>query len=241
MTITVNPVVVGDTAPTADAGPDQTVGEGALVTLDGSGSSDPEGETLTFDWTAPAGITLSDPTSASPTFTAPDVTAPTTFEFTLEVCDEADPTSLCDTDTVVVTVNPVVVSEVDAMGEVIVNGKVLAKKDRKVWFIRVTNLGDSPITVNPDTDIDASVEVDGTPNGSVEALTGTKTIKPGHSKRFLLRWTQDGTLAAGDSVEFIACVNLAGDTNTANNCDSATRTARGRPHNEKKHAHGKKH
>ena len=55
------PVV--DTAPTANAGPDQTVDEGDLVTLDGSGSTDPEGETLTFDWTAPAGVTLSDPTA----------------------------------------------------------------------------------------------------------------------------------------------------------------------------------
>ena len=44
-----------DDPPTADAGPDQTVDEGDLVTLDGTGSSDPEGETLTFEWTAPAG------------------------------------------------------------------------------------------------------------------------------------------------------------------------------------------
>ena len=85
-----------DTAPTADAGPDQTVDEGDLVTLAGSGT-DPEGETLTFNWTAPAGVTLSDPTSASPTFTAPQVDADTPLTFTLEVCDEADPVSLCDT------------------------------------------------------------------------------------------------------------------------------------------------
>ena len=228
VTITVNPVVVGDTAPTADAGPDQTVDEGDLVTLDGTGSSDPEGETLTYEWTAPAGITLSDPTSASPTFTAPDVTAPTTFEFTLEVCDEADPTSLCATDTVTITVNPVVVGEVDASGVVKVNNHLNPKKAEKVWKLRVTNLGSSPITVNP-ADIDASVEVNGTPNGSVEVLTGTMTIKPGHGRNFQLRWTQDGTLAVGDSVEFIACVNLAGDTNTANNCGSETRTAVGKP------------
>jgi hypothetical protein len=110
--ITVNPEVVEvDDPPTANAGTDQTVTENTLVTLAGSGT-DPEGETLTFDWTAPAGVTLSDPTAASPTFTAPDVAAQTMLTFTLEVCDEADPTSLCDTDTVVITVNPEVV-EVD--------------------------------------------------------------------------------------------------------------------------------
>ena len=61
-----------DDPPTANAGPDQTVDEGDLVTLDGSGSTDPESETLTYSWTAPAGVTLSDPNTANPTFTAPD-------------------------------------------------------------------------------------------------------------------------------------------------------------------------
>jgi hypothetical protein len=97
----------GDTAPTANAGPDQTVNEGTVVTLDGTASSDPEGESLTYAWTAPAGVTLSDPSSAMPTFTAPQVAADTPLTFTLQVCDEANPTSLCDTDTVVITVQNV--------------------------------------------------------------------------------------------------------------------------------------
>jgi hypothetical protein len=86
-------------APTANAGPDQTVASGASVQLDGSGSTDPENDTLTYMWTAPAGITLSDPTSATPTFTAP--TGPATLTFQLQVCDQEP---LCDTDTVVVNV-----------------------------------------------------------------------------------------------------------------------------------------
>ena len=98
----VTPVV--DTAPTANAGPDQTVNEGDLVTLDGSGSTDPENEALTYSWTAPAGVTLTGANTATPTFTAPQVDANTPLAFALQVCDEANPTTLCDTDTVVINV-----------------------------------------------------------------------------------------------------------------------------------------
>ncbi len=72
--------------PTANAGADQTVAEGATVTLAGSGT-DPEGQTLTYAWTAPSGITLSDASAAKPTFTAPDRTADYTLTFSLVVND----------------------------------------------------------------------------------------------------------------------------------------------------------
>ena len=54
----------------ANAGPDQTVDEATVVTLDGSAST---GEDLAFRWTQVAGpsITLNDPTTARPMFTAP--------------------------------------------------------------------------------------------------------------------------------------------------------------------------
>jgi hypothetical protein len=48
--------------PTADAGPDQTVSAGtscsATVSLDGSASSDPDGDALEFLWTAPDGTVV---------------------------------------------------------------------------------------------------------------------------------------------------------------------------------------
>ena len=66
--------VPGNTAPVADAGPDDTAFVGTTVTLDGSGSSDVDGDPLTFFWTIatlPAGsvASLSDPTAVLPTFT----------------------------------------------------------------------------------------------------------------------------------------------------------------------------
>ena len=86
--------------PTANAGPDQTVKEGDTVTLAGSGT-DPEGQTLTYAWTAPSGITLSSATAARPTFTAPDRTADYTLTFSLVVNDG---TSDSAPDTVVISV-----------------------------------------------------------------------------------------------------------------------------------------
>ncbi|MFB5614596.1 MAG: S8 family serine peptidase, partial [Candidatus Nitrosomaritimum yanchengensis] len=59
-------------APIADAGSDQIVNEEELVALDGTNSSDPNSDSLTYLWTQTTGtvISLTDHDTASPTFTA---------------------------------------------------------------------------------------------------------------------------------------------------------------------------
>lgn len=93
--------------PVADAGADQTVNESTAVTLDGSGSSDPDGETLTFSWSQTAGPTvqLSGANSAVASFTAPDVSASQELTFVLTV---TDPGGLTSNDAASVVVNDVV-------------------------------------------------------------------------------------------------------------------------------------
>jgi hypothetical protein len=75
--------------PTANAGTDQNVDQGTTVYLIGSGST---GVSLTYAWTAPAGIDLSDPTAVNPTFTAPPFTPPNgmSYTFTLVVTEHRD-------------------------------------------------------------------------------------------------------------------------------------------------------
>ena len=65
------------TAPIANAGSDQTVNESQAVQLDGSASTDPDGDTLTYAWNQTAGthVSLSSADSATPSFIAPDVDA----------------------------------------------------------------------------------------------------------------------------------------------------------------------
>ena len=68
-------VSTDNTAPVADAGPDQTITEGNTVTLDASGSNDPDGNPISYQWTQTGGVgvTLSSPTAVQPTFVTPSV------------------------------------------------------------------------------------------------------------------------------------------------------------------------
>ncbi len=91
-------------APSAHAGPDQSVNEGvAAVLLDGTGSSDPDGDVLAFTWRQVAGsaVPLSNPSSGQPGFSAPFVSSDVTLTFELVVHDGIEPSA---PDTVNVTI-----------------------------------------------------------------------------------------------------------------------------------------
>jgi hypothetical protein len=76
--------------PVADAGQDRNAPERALVTLDGSGSHDPDMDPITYSWTQTGGPTVALDTTdpIHPTFTAPDVSsAGATLTFQLIVTE----------------------------------------------------------------------------------------------------------------------------------------------------------
>ncbi len=98
--VTVNPAPPVNQPPTANAGPDQTVTIAAgqsniAVTLDGSGSSDPDGTISTYTWTGSPNP--ADTVSPTVTLTAGS------YPFTLVVTDNAGASSAADT--VLITVN----------------------------------------------------------------------------------------------------------------------------------------
>jgi hypothetical protein len=328
-------------APTANAGPDQSVNELTLVTLDGTGSTDPDGTIASYAWTQSGGpaVTLSDPSAAMPTFTAPDVAAPTDLTFDLTVTDNNGATSAPDSVTITVnpvvappsniTINDIAVTEgnsgttaatftvslsgpqadpvtvdfatadgtataptdytsnsgtvtfapgvtsqpvtvlvngdttfepnetffvnlsnassngnitdaqgqativnddaappvVDVATDVIVNGPVSHTKTSKSFVLKVSNLGNSPQTITA-ADVTAGVTVDGTETDNVSCSGLPVTLGPGASKRLKCVWSYDSTLVGGEALVFHAQVSVAGDSNTGNDSDTASVTAK---------------
>jgi len=83
-----------NTPPVADAGPDQVIECGNTVTLDGTGSTDADGDTLTYTWTGPFG-----------TLTGPVVNAPLDAGMHTIALSVNDGKGGTDTDSVTITLN----------------------------------------------------------------------------------------------------------------------------------------
>lgn len=93
----------GNSVPVANAGPDQSVTTGATVVLNGAGSYDSDGTISSYSWAQTAGtaVTLTNATSANPSFTAP--ASASTLTFSLTVTDNDGATSTADTVSIAVT------------------------------------------------------------------------------------------------------------------------------------------
>ncbi len=93
----------GNTAPTADAGSNQTVNGQEEVTLTGSGT-DSNGTISSYNWSQTGGteVTLTDSASAVASFTAPILTQSENLTFSLTVTDDD---GASDSDEVVITIS----------------------------------------------------------------------------------------------------------------------------------------
>ncbi len=93
-------IIVAVHAPFANAGPDQTVPQRTLVTLDGSGSLDVDGRIARYEWKQYIGepVQLQAADTAHPTFIAPRVrgSGPATVAFSLVVYDDDGWSSFTD-------------------------------------------------------------------------------------------------------------------------------------------------
>ena len=203
-TDSVTVTVRNNAAPTADAGDDVTATEGYAVTLDGSGSSDPENGALTYAWTQTGGTptaVLTGASTSAPTFTAPQVTGSTALTFTLTA---TDPGGQSATDTVTVTVQDNAAPTADAGDD-------------------VTTTGDYPVTLDGSGSSDpengtltyAWAQTGGAPTA---ALTGATTATPTFTApqvtgstalTFTLTVTDPGGLSATDTVTVTVQDNAA--------------------------------
>ncbi|MDE3226127.1 MAG: hypothetical protein KGO52_01070 [Nitrospirota bacterium] len=105
--VSVNSEAEPNGAPTAQAGPDQTVKAGTTVALGALQSRDPDGDPLRYEWSQVRGnkVSLLDADSAKATFVAPKVSARRLFRFKLRVTDMKGPDTVKGADSLPSFVN----------------------------------------------------------------------------------------------------------------------------------------
>ena len=103
---------IDPTFPIADAGPDQFVTPGDIVTLDGSASSDSNGSIIAYEWVQIGGtaVVLDDEEDAITFFTAPNEID--IIRFRLTVWDDEINESTDEVDITVTTSGPFTISEI---------------------------------------------------------------------------------------------------------------------------------
>ncbi len=130
--------------PVADAGAPQTVYVNSPVTLNGGGSSDPEGQPLTFGWLQISGtpVALSDAGAMAPTFTAPS--AASVLVLQLIVTDSINQASAPAIVTITVEAEPVTPIPPGSAAITLTTG--IARLQPTSDFTATIGSGDEPIT-----------------------------------------------------------------------------------------------
>jgi hypothetical protein len=160
---------VGNSAPVADAGPDQIGVAAGTVTLNGTGSFDPEGDPLTFQWTQIAGpsVSLTGQNTATATFTA---VAGQTYSFRLTVKDPGGLQSTART-TVTTTAAPsIIVARFTATPDRITRGSSTLLE----WNVQ----GATTVTISPEL-------------GTVQPI-GSRTVTPNDTTTYTLTASANG-------------------------------------------------
>jgi hypothetical protein len=169
--------------PQANAGLDQTVNEGTVVTLDGSFSLDIDDGIARYAWNQISGpaVTLSDPASSQPTFTAPNVEADgVSLTFNLKVTDVG---GLESTDSCVVNISwqnlpPTAVIAPDYLEtiegtEVTLDGSVSTDSDDGIASHLWTQVEGDPVSISD-------------PASDVVTFTAPKSDQNGKNLKFKL-------------------------------------------------------
>jgi RHS repeat-associated protein len=156
-------ITATNTAPVANAGPDQQLLAGVTVQLDGSASSDAENHTLSFAWsltTVPAGstATLSNPGIANPTFVAD---LPGSYVAQLIVNDGFAPST---PDTVTITANTAPVAD--------------AGPDRQVIAGTIVQLDGSASSDAENQPLSYAWSLTTVPAGSTAVLSNAAIVNP---------------------------------------------------------------
>jgi hypothetical protein len=115
---------------------------------------------------------------------------------------------------------------VNLTADVTVKGATPANGNRKLITVAVTNLSMNAVAVDPSQHIDVTVTVNGNETGDVRTLGHPSMVSPGDTERFRFQWVHSGTVSRGDTVQYSACVEVPGDVDDGDNCDSVTVTAR---------------
>ena len=187
-------VKLGNLAPNADAGMDQTVAKGTTVMLDGNGSNDPNGDSLTYAWNLtmkPSGSSAMLGSNSGVTSSlTPDVSG--TYVVELQVSDG----SKSDTDTVEITVT---------------NGSPVADAGMNQSTIRGSQVTlDGGGSMDPDGDmLSYSWSLTNTPMNSSATLGSmsgqTTTLTPDVLGTYEIELTvDDGSMTDTDTVQVTA-------------------------------------